>query len=129
MAKILSTVSALPAFLLLGKPAFAAQVTAKDGYVHIDQLTVLFGNVLNAIAILAGFVVLIYLIIGGFRYMTAQGDPKALSQARLTLFWAVAGLVFIIASYLIIGFIAQFTGIGKIGTFCVPGLGGINCPA
>ena len=112
-------------------PVSAAPVVEHGGFVGIDQLTVVFGNVLSAAGTLAGFVVLAFLIVGGFRYMTAHGDPKALASARQTLFWAIAGLVFIIASFLIIGFISGFVQIPGLKSFCIPGNpaeGGEVCP-
>lgn len=104
------------AILLLfasAKPTFAAFAT-------LDQLNTAFASVIGIVAILAGFASLIMIAVGAFRYMLGQGDPKALGQARATIFWAVAGLVFIVASYLVISFLIGFLNVPGIGKFCIP---------
>ena len=58
----------------------------------------------------AGIVLFVMLIIGGFRYITAGGDPKGIEGAKKTLTYAIAGMVLVALSYLIINFIASFTG-------------------
>ncbi len=45
----------------------------------------------------AALIALLFLIWGGFRYMTAQGDEKAVAEARQTITSAIIGLVIILA--------------------------------
>lgn len=87
-------------------------------YTELTQLETIFANVLNVITLLAGFAVLLMLIIGAFRYMTAQGDPKAVGAARSTITWALVGLFFIIAAWFVVLFISQFTGL-NLTNFCI----------
>ena len=84
-------------------------VDCNMGFAPLSALETIFANVLNVITVLAGFAVLLMLVIGAFRYMTAQGDPKAVGAARSTLTWAIIGLFFIIAAWFVIQFIARFT--------------------
>ena len=93
-------------------------VNCNQGFVPITSLETIFANVLNVITILAGFAVLLMLVIGAFRYMTAQGDPKAVGAARSTITWALVGLFFIIAAWFVILFISQFTGL-NLTEFCI----------
>ena len=93
-------------------------VNCDKGFAPLSALETIFANVLNVITILAGFAVLLMLVIGAFRYMTAQGDPKAVGAARSTLTWALVGLFFIIAAWFVILFISQFTGL-DLTTFCI----------
>ncbi len=86
-------------------------VPCEKGYAPLTSFEAVFANALNVITTLAGFAVLLMLVIGAFRYMTAQGDQKAVSAARSHLTWALAGLFFIIVAWLIIQFIASFTGL------------------
>lgn len=60
---------------------------------------------------LAGIAVFIMLIIGGFRYLTAGGDPKSAESARKTITYAIFGLVLILAAWFILRFIETFTGV------------------
>jgi hypothetical protein len=116
----------VPAFLLLPAIAFAQElepvVETDKGYAGFDQLEVIFGNIVSVITVVAGFAVFFALLIGGFRYMTAQGDPKAMTAARSSITWAVVGLAFIILSWLILLFISEFTGL-PLTKFCIPGVG------
>ncbi len=98
----------------------ASQVKETNGFATFDQLTVVFANLASAISTLAGFAVLIMFIRGGIAYMTAQGDPKALTTARSTLTWAIIGLIIILAAFLIISLIVGFVAIPGIGKFCLP---------
>lgn len=68
---------------------------------------------------LAGIAVFIMLIVGGFKYMTAGGDPKAAESARNTITYAIFGLVLIIGAWLILYLIETFAGV-KITEFVFP---------
>ena len=85
----------------------------------IDQLTDIFGRVISVVAIAGGFLSFIALIIGGFRYITARGDPKAIASAQSAITWAVLGLALIIISWLILKFISDFTGLSQLLKFCI----------
>ena len=88
------------------------QVELTDkGYADLTQLETIFSNVLNIITILAGFSALLMLTIGAFRYIVAQGDPKAVAAARSTITWAIAGLIFLVVAWLLILFVETFTGV------------------
>ena len=93
-------------------------VNCNEGFAPLTGLETIFANVLNVITVLAGFAVLLMLVIGAFRYMTAQGDPKAVGAARSTITWALVGLFFIIAAWFVVLFISQFTGL-NLTNFCI----------
>jgi hypothetical protein len=67
--------------------------------------------ILNIIVRLAGIAAFIMLIVGGFQYMTAGGDPKRTQAAGSTITYAIFGLVAVIAAWFIMVFIEKFTGI------------------
>ncbi len=96
----------------------AKTVDEADGFARLDQLTVVFGNIVSVVAVIGGFLTFIAIIIGGFRYITARGDPKAITAAQGMITWAIIGLALIIISWLILQFIAQFTGL-SVTTFCI----------
>jgi len=58
----------------------------------------------------AGLVAVVYLILGGFNYVTAGGDPEAVEAAKTTIVNAIIGLVIILVSYLIVQFIMNQLG-------------------
>jgi type IV secretory pathway VirB2 component (pilin) len=84
---------------------------------QVSDLNNIVGNVISILAPIGGFLALIFLIVGGFRYITAQGDPKASASARSTITWAILGLVFLILAWLILKFVSGFTGIPEILQF------------
>ena len=89
-----------------------------QGYVPLRELEVIFSNILNVITLFAGFAILIVLVIGAFRYIIAQGDPKAVSAARSQLTWGFIGLFFLVAAWLILLFITQITDF-DVTRFCL----------
>ena len=76
----------------------------------LSDLNKVFENVVNVALAFAGIVLFVLLIIGGFRYITAGGDPKGIEGAKKTLTYAIAGIVLVAVSFLILNFIASFTG-------------------
>jgi len=96
-------------------PSIAA--AASPDPAKVSDLNNIVGNVISVLAPIGGFLALIFLIVGGFRYITAQGDPKASASARSTITWAILGLVFLILAWLILQFISGFTGIPDILQF------------
>ena len=109
--------------------AFAqARKVVEDGgsgdntFAKLSSIPILFENILGAVTVLAGFAALMMLIFGGFRYIVAQGDPKAVQAARGTLTWAIVGLVMIIVAWLILAFLANFLGL-PLTKFCL----GVDC--
>lgn len=83
----------------------------------IQGLECLFANVLSVITAFAGLAGLVMFIVGGFQYLSSQGDPKALASANQTLTNAILGLVGVIVSALILRLIATFTGVNSILEF------------
>lgn len=47
---------------------------------------------------IAGFLLLIYMVMGGLQWMTSQGDPKAISSAQAKITNALIGFVIILLS-------------------------------
>ena len=78
---------------------------------RIKDLEVVFRNVLNIVVRFAGVAAFIMIIIGGFQYLTAGGDPKKAESAKNTLTYAILGLALIIISWFILKFIQEFTGV------------------
>lgn len=76
----------------------------------LQDLEGVFGNVVSVVLGLAGVVLFIMLLLGGFSYITSGGDPKKVGSARNTLTYAIGGVIFIALAYLILKFIETFTG-------------------
>lgn len=81
---------------------------------QFSDLEVVFSNVVRAILALAGIVLFITLLIGGFKFITSGGDPKAIDAAKKTLTFAIAGMVLVASAFLILRFINVFTGVDVV---------------
>lgn len=58
-------------------------------------------NILRLIFVIAGLFALFNLIIAGFGFMTAGGDPKAIEKAWSKIWQSLIGLIIIVASFLL----------------------------
>lgn len=77
----------------------------------ISDLQDVFKNVVSAAMGFAGIVLFVLLLVGGFKYITSGGDPKATESAQKTITYAIMGLVLILVSYLILVLIRTITGV------------------
>ncbi len=85
----------------------------------IYGLEVIVANILNVIIGLAGVVLLLVLIGGGFGYITSGGDKEKAAKAKNTLTYAILGLLVILGAWLIIRLIEEFTGL-NLHIFQIP---------
>jgi hypothetical protein len=77
----------------------------------LEDLNIVFGNVVRVALGFAGIVLFILLLVGGIKYITAGSDPKAAEGAQKTITYAVGGLVLILLSFLILVLIKTITGV------------------
>ena len=77
----------------------------------IADLGTVFSNVVSYALGFAGIVLFVLLLVGGFKFITSGGDPKAVESARKTITSAIAGLIIILVSYLILVLISNITGV------------------
>lgn len=78
------------------------------------DLEVYFGNIVEILIGLGGIIFFIMLIVGGFNYMGAGGDPKRIEGASKTLTFAIGGIVLLALSLLIFRVIEAFTGVNLL---------------
>ena len=82
-----------------------------NGIATLACLEVIIQIFLNMAVRLAGIAAFVMLLVGGFQYLTAGGDPKKTQAASSTLTYAIFGLVAVIAAWFILLFIEKFTGV------------------
>ncbi|MGB6838996.1 MAG: hypothetical protein WBD86_03710 [Microgenomates group bacterium] len=63
---------------------------------------------------LAGILLLLYLLFGGFSLMTSGGDPKKMQAAKGKLTNALVGFIIVFAAYWIVQIIGTILGIEAI---------------
>ena len=95
---------------------------------ELKDLNVIFENILGVAARLAGIAALVMVLVGGFKYLTSGGDPKATEQAKHTLTWAALGLAALVGSWFILKLIATLTGVEGIKAFDICFKGGCPTP-
>lgn len=64
-------------------------------------LTLFITNIIRVLFVVAGVVMLFNLIIAGYQYMMAAGDPKKLNQAWERIWNSLIGLVIVAGSFTI----------------------------
>jgi len=85
-----------------------------DGVAKISDLGGLFGRIITYSLGFAAIVLFVLLVVGGFKYITSGGDPKAVEGAQKTLTSAIVGLIIILLSYTILVIITKITGVDVI---------------
>ncbi len=108
--------------LVLGDTAFAA-VSCPSGSVRPsantyaecnlpadateDQLFDSVKNIINVILGVLGIVAVVVIILGGFTFMTSQGDAGKVMKGRNTILWGVVGLVVALMAFVIVNFVLK----------------------
>lgn len=72
---------------------------------EVDPVGLNLQNVINILLFIAGIIAVIYIVIGGFRYVTSNGDSGSISKAKNTIMYALIGLVIAIMAYAIVNFV------------------------
>lgn len=67
-------------------------------------------NITNTLLFFLGAVAVIIIIIGGFMYVTAAGDPGRIKTAKNTILYAVIGLIVALLAWGIVSFVVNTVG-------------------
>jgi len=77
---------------------FTGQTREGAGLSELEYTDIASG-VINVMLSVVGAIFVILIIFSGFTWMTSQGNQEKVDKAKKTLFYAVAGLVIVMASY------------------------------
>lgn len=126
MKKIVSALS-IASYLTLAPSAFADTLcpNASGNFSGLCNQTLgtLIGPLISLLFVIAVVAALLYLVYGGFKWLTSGGDKAAVSAAREHIIAAVIGLVIIFLSYFILSIVVRFFIPGfDISTFNLPTL-------
>jgi hypothetical protein len=81
-------------------------------YELIDIL-ILIGNLVQILFGLAGVIAVVYMIIGGYTYLTSFGNPEKAELAKLKITWAVVGFIISVLAFIVIRYVwSTLTGGG-----------------
>lgn len=64
-------------------------------------------DVVNAMIYATGILAVIFIIIGGVRYIVSQGDEKSVKSAKDTVLYAIIGLILAILAFAIVNFVLK----------------------
>jgi len=59
-------------------------------------------QVIDYILVIVGAIAVVFIIIGGFRYITSAGNDKFVEDAKSTITYAIIGLVIVLLAYVIV---------------------------
>lgn len=64
-------------------------------------------KIANILAVIAGVAAVIMIILAGFRYVTADGDDQAISNAKKSIIGALVGLIVIVLAKFLVTMVAK----------------------
>ena len=98
-------------FALVLAPLASAQFTTPDaGSSRLPNDASVSGfivKIINIALTVAGLIAVLFLIIGGFRYITSAGNEETAEQAKKIITNAIIGIVIIILSFVIVRVISN----------------------
>lgn len=96
-------------------PGFVAPTT------EVSKVT---STIVNLLFYVAAFLAIVYLIIGGVRWITSKGDKTAVEGARKQIVASIIGLVVVAAAFLILKVVFSILGVQSPleGAFQLPSL-------
>jgi hypothetical protein len=114
----LKVVEVILAAVMFLAPLSAMAITIGNGCASFNglncnagtSLTGLITTVINWMLALAGLISVLFLIIGGFWYITSAGNEETAEKGKNTAINAIIGLVIIILSYVIVNVIGNLVG-------------------
>lgn len=117
MKKLLALTTPAAAYLTIASSAFAAPMTGQtlcpggsSNFFSLCNVTIskVIGPLINLIFVVAVIAALLYLVYGGFRWLTSGGDKSAVAAAREHIVAAIVGLVIIFLSYFVLQIVISF---------------------
>ncbi|HSX29895.1 MAG TPA: pilin [Candidatus Saccharimonadales bacterium] len=70
-----------------------------------DVVTATIGKITNLVMYVSGFIAIITIMIGGYMYITANGDASKISEAKNTIIFTIIGLIVVVFARFIILFV------------------------
>jgi len=64
-------------------------------------------NALNIVFAFSASIAVLIIVICGFRYILAHGDPNATAQAKSGIVYSLVGLIIVMAAYSIVIFVVK----------------------
>lgn len=98
---------ALPLVALAQFPSGGLKDSGPNPVTGVSTATQLVIRVINILLAIAGLIAVIFLIIGGFKYITSGGNEETAEAAKKTITNAIIGIVVIILAFVIVTVISN----------------------
>lgn len=79
-----------------------------EGIAGSGSIIELAAKIIDVLLYFAGIVAVVFVIIGGYQYMTARGSDEQSTGGRKTMTQAIIGLVIVILAYVIINAVVEY---------------------
>jgi Cys-rich repeat protein len=89
---------------------------APGSFAKIDTLGQLIKTVLQYLLYLAGAIAVIFIVVGGYQYITAAGNEESAEKGKKTLINALIGLIAIVMAFAIVQIVTNTLTNGQTGT-------------
>ncbi|OGM59169.1 hypothetical protein A3A75_03045 [Candidatus Woesebacteria bacterium RIFCSPLOWO2_01_FULL_39_10] len=96
-------------FIRLGLPNFW-----NCGLTNICSVGNIVAALLPYIFGIVGFLILIYIVMGGYQILTSQGDPKGIAAGREKIMYAIVGFIVIFVAFWIVQLVARILNLPPI---------------
>lgn len=100
MKTLRTLIAGVGANVALTSTAFALSKPPVESPTGDTSFGALLVTVIQSLLFFAGAVAVLFLIIGGFRYVVSAGNPDQVEGAKKTILYAVLGLVIIFIAFL-----------------------------
>ncbi len=105
-----TTALLLPLFFL---PFFCSADVTIDNPINATSIQAIISNVADFAFLMGVIIAPIMIVIAGFYFITAMGEPAKIQKARQFLTWTIVGLVIILLSKGIVVLIVNILGAKK----------------
>ena len=102
-------------FCKIGEKVWLPGYFSDGGVAGSSTFAELIKLIFNAVLLIVGSVATLFLVIGGFRYLTASGNEEAAEAAKKMMANAVVGLIVVIMSFAMIYIITAVLLRGRLG--------------
>jgi len=99
--------------LFVGTKVMAVNLTPDTGYTT-SNLPGTVSIIISALLGIAALISVIYIIVGGFSYITSSGNAEKVQSATKTITYAIIGLIVIALAFAIKTYALQLLGLGTI---------------
>jgi hypothetical protein len=118
IASIATFLTGIPLLLAAATPAYAQDICAAAGSnfsglckLRLENGGGIVGAVVQVLLLIAIIASVVFIILGGIRWITSGGDQAKIAAARSSILAAIVGLVISLAAFFILNFfVAFFTG-------------------